>query len=284
MFRRRFLTVAGSVLATAGCTAGPSTSDGGDDAPTSSSSPTPTTSGGQSVDVAVSEPSVQPGFVDLATDSIGVWDDAGQYLLVHVDVVDGEAPAWSAFALRFDGLPVEPIEQPRGLWRDDDYGVEYRPEDATGWLVFGLPETGSATGSELQWPGGTWTPPARIRDRLAAPLPSFEGEFAAPATVDPGQGPTLSISATNTGDVAGNCVLALNRVGPNVAYTPVTDFVWDVEPGETRTTEWRGEPPKRDRDVTYHLRGAGIERRSRTIELAAGDGSASNGTDRGNSA
>ncbi len=276
MNRRRFLLAAGTAAGLAGCLGGPDTPATGtassptETTPASSPTTEPATDSTGSAAIEVIDAAVQPGVVALTTpDSIGVFDDAGQYLLVRLDSGDGMPPTEGEFDLELDGDVYRPADFPAMLWRDGELGVGYSTEDGAGWLVFELPETASAEAVQLRWPGGQWTPPDRIRERLSAPLPTFDVQFSVPETVSRGETPTLSLTVTNTSDIPGRVVVVLNRVGPDVAYTPVRDVIWDLESGETRTEQWDGESPAGDREVTYHLGGAHVERRSWTIQRAA---------------
>lgn len=297
MKRRRFIALTGALAAGAGCIDRPGEGASGSppaerspvdgSGPSTSGTPTPvrddtatgTSSGGTGTApttpsaVEVTEPSVQPGVVTLGSpDSITVRTDAGQYLVVHARV-EGAPPDASAFEFAFDGSTYRPEEFDYPLYRD---GGSYDPEDGSGWLVFGLSESGSADDARLSWPGGGWTPPETERNRLASPTPSFSVGFDAPERVGPDESPTLSITATNEGGTAGRCVLALNRVGPMVAYTPVRRFVLDLEPGETVTREHDAKSPYdaegEPRPVRYHLHTPDGDSTSRAIEPRAETG------------
>lgn len=264
MHRRRFVGLAGAaVLATAGCLDGP--------ADTPDSTDRPSLPDG----VSIGNQAVQPGVVTLATpDSLGVRDDAGQYLLVDVELGGDGQPAPADFELAFDGETYTPEEFTQPLYRDGDLGVGYTNRDPGGLLVFALPETGDASTVRVDVADESWTPSDRTRSRLTAPLPSFEVDFSAPDSVDSHESPTLTLSVTNTGDTPGTAVLALNRVGPNVAYAPERDIHWDLDAGETKEASITGRAPENGRDVRYHLRGTGTDRQSRTIG-AAEDGDSS---------
>lgn len=282
MNRRRFLLVAGIAVGLAGCLGEPdsagidttsSPTETTPDMSPTTASPTDST-GSAAIDVI--DAAVQPGVVALTTpDSIGVFDDAGQYLLVRVDSGDGMPPTASEFEFELDGDVYRTADFHAPLSRDGELGVGYTTEDGAGWLVFELPETTAASDVQLRWPDGQWTPPDTVRERLSAPLPTFDVQFSVPASVSRGETPTLSLTVTNTSDVPGRVVVVLNRVGPDVAYIPVRDVLWDLEPGETRSEQWDGESPTGDRGVTYHLGGANVDRRSWTIQLHDGDNTTS---------
>lgn len=271
MNRRRFLALTGVAIATAGCIGDDRTAgdDSGSETPASETptpdTPTPSTPG-RAATVEISAPSVQAGaVVTTSPDSIGVSADAGQYLLVDASVTDGEAPEGAAFALQTGDAAYEPIDSRLRLYRDGTWGADYRQEDGAGTLAFALPETVPADDARVSWPGGEWALPESARERLASPTPSFDVAFEAPDAVAPDETPSLTVAVTNEGDVAGRCPLALNRVGPRIAYAPVRDVVLDIQAGETATREWDGEAPQEDRDVTYHLHAVG-EKLSRTID------------------
>lgn len=77
-----------------------------------------------------------------------------------------------------------------------------------------------------------------------------------PETVDAGAQPTLSLTATNAGEVAAGVPVAVNRSGPRVAYAPLTAARLTVPPGETRTWEWTDDAVELTADnqpATYHV-------------------------------
>jgi hypothetical protein len=69
---------------------------------------------------------------------------------------------------------------------------------------------------------------------------------------------TGCIATASGGDTTGRYVLALNRTGPRVAYTPVDRFDGALKPGETAGITHEAKTPYVDdtepREVTYHLR------------------------------
>ncbi|WP_058366850.1 hypothetical protein [Haloparvum sedimenti] len=216
---------------------------------------------------SVTEAGVFPGYVTAGDDSIGTVDGAGQYLLVGT-ASTSERPSADEFAFSVDGETYthEPSDA-RLYWPEELAATESFGK----WLIFPLPETADATDARLSWPGGEWTPPERVRERLTEPLPDFEVTFDAPERVGPDESPTLSLSVHNPADVDGNTVLALNRVGPQIAYAPVREIVLECPPGETVDREFGAHSPHEPtdpREVTYHLHVAGGGRTSRTIEPA----------------
>ena len=252
MYRRRVLTLCGLAITGAGCQ--------GETANTETVTPVPSpavseTDTGSPPGVTVTDAVVTPGVVIPHTDSISVDPTAGQFLVLTT-TVEGSGVDRGAFSLRFDGSTYSPETFRNGLYRDGEWGRQFT--EAGGPLVFDLPETGSASDARLSWPGGEWTPPEAVQNRLEAPLPSFDVTLDGPERVtEPGM-PTLEITVTNTGDTAGRYVLALNRTGPRVAYTPVDRFDGELAPGETESITREGKSPYVDgtepREVTYRLR------------------------------
>lgn len=231
MRRRTLLALCGSLAATAGCGAvgdRPSTESG---------------------DGPIQGVTVQPGVVGSnSPDSIGVYDEAGQYLVFEVGAGGPEKPA---FSLRFDGETYDTGTLRQGLYRDGEWGVEYG--DDGGPVLFALPETGDAAGTGLTWPDGEWRPGATVRERLAAPLPSFDVTLSGPDTAGAGDDPELELSVTNTGDIGGRYVLALNRIGPRIAYAPVGRIAGSLEPGQSTTHAVDAETPSGGQSVHYRL-------------------------------
>lgn len=252
MYRRRVLALCGLAVAGTGCQ-----SDTGD---TETVTPVPSpgvseTDTGPPPSVTVTEAVVAPGVVLPAVDSIVVEPADGQYLVLTT-AVEGSKVDRPAFAFRFDGSAYSPEAFRNGLYRDGEWGRQFT--EAGGPLVFDLPETGSASDARLSWPGGEWTPPETVRAALEAPLPSFDITLDGPERVAEPARPTLEITVTNTGDVAGRYVIALNRTGPRVAYAPVDRFDGELAPGETARISHEGKSPYVDgtepREVTYRLR------------------------------
>ncbi|AUG46937.1 hypothetical protein BVU17_05140 [Haloarcula taiwanensis] len=252
MYRRRVLALCGLALTGAGCQ--------GETADTETVTPVPSpaiseTDTGPLPAVTITDSVVMPGVVVPGTDSINVQSADGQYLVLTV-TVEGSGVDRAAFSLRFNGSTYSPQTFRNGLYRDGEWGQQFT--EAGGPLVFDLPETGTASDARLSWPGGEWTPPETVQNRLKAPLPSFDVTLDGPGRVTEPAVPTLEITVTNTGDTAGRYVLALNRTGPRVAYTPVGRFDGELAPGETESITRDGKSPYVDetepREVTYHLR------------------------------
>lgn len=250
MRRRRLLALAASGLATtAGCT-GPedATSDETDDSGTDPGKETTPTDPPDSTEKrevqSISVDSLQPGVIELTNpDSIGVVGESrGQYLFLDVTGGAENAPSPSELEFELDGTDYAPMEKTRRLWRsyNEESGKQYSADDG-GWLLFELPATAEDPSSAgLRWPGGSWQPPTAIRERLASPNPSFDVSVEVPETVPLGEEPKLSVTFENTADVPGTFLLAVNRVGPYVAYAPEQAIRRLLDPGES--TEWTGRP------------------------------------------
>lgn len=250
--RRRSLLALAATFATAGCVG--SWNDPPTDAtvtpvpvPEPEDSPTRGQSATGAVDVTAA--AVQPGVVTpTSPDSIGLLDDAGQYLVV---TVDGDAPDKPAVEFRFDGAGYAPGTFRQGLYRDGEWGVSYG--DDGGPLVFALPETGYGTDAELAWPGGSWAPSPTVVERLEDPVPPFSVSLDGPEMATAGDEPRLTVSVTNGGEGAGRYVLALNRIGPRVAYTPVARISGELSAGESERRTVDAVAPVGDRRTQYRL-------------------------------
>ncbi|MFC7133177.1 MULTISPECIES: hypothetical protein [Salinibaculum] len=240
MHRRTFLTAAATgFAATAGCLGesdpGANTDGTGDDA-TDTPTPDPTATPTQepaSVE-RVSLAGLQPARIALGTpDSIGVFgESAGQSLFISVQTGSENPPARSDFAFELDGKTHTPVAKTRRLWRrsESEFGAEYSPSG--GWLLFDLPATADDPDSaRLRWPGGSWQPDPAVRTRLASQNPTFDVSVTAPETVPVGETPEATVAFENTSDVAGTFVLAVNRVGPYIAYAPEAAVRNLLEPG-----------------------------------------------------
>ena len=252
MYRRRVLALCGLAITGAGCQGVTADIETVTPVPSPAGSETDT---GPPPAVTVTDAAVMPGVVVPGTDSITVRSTAGQFLVLTAAIQGSEVDR-AAFSLRFDGSMYSPETFRNGLYRDGEWGRQFT--EAGGPLVFDLPETGSASDTRLSWPGGEWTPPEAIQDRLQVPLPAFDITLDGPEQVTEPAKPTLSITVTNTGDTAGRYVIALNRTGPRVAYAPVGRFDGELKPGETAAITRDGKTPYVDdtepREVIYRLR------------------------------
>lgn len=267
MKRRTYLISSATLVATTGCL-GPSSDGASGDGESTPTEPnddtTPTATPSQ---VRFETTAVQPGYITRSSpDSIGVLEDAGQYLLLEGSHEDGPVPKRSEFGLQIGDERLTP-EQLQTLYRDGEYPPIYDTEAPSGWLVFGVPEDVSADSATVSWPGGEWTVPSDVVESLTEPPATFEVTFDAPATVAKGETPTLTMEVTNTADVPGTFVFAMNRVGPAIAYTPVRGDAIEVGAGKTVTETWNGKQPDADASVTYHLNTVGNGQFDREIEL-----------------
>ncbi|MFB6235261.1 MAG: hypothetical protein ABEH81_02995 [Halopenitus sp.] len=267
--RRRHFLASGTALLVAGCTSridAPNTAAGKGSATPPATSKKPTS-------ITVAKQLVQPGIVAMnGPDSITVLDEGGQFLLVRVETTDGPPLEQSAFSLRADGEQHQSESDQYPLYRGDPYEAGYTAESGTGWLVFPLPEQVTAKTAALTWPDGEIALSSQVRSRLETPTPTFDVTFDAPETVAEGESPTLSISVRNEGDIAGNCVLALNRSGPEIVYIPVRGIRFDLNAAEKVTKEFDAKSPYSETEdpepVTYYLDVVGGNEISRTIEPA----------------
>lgn len=265
--RRRQVLAGGTALLVAGCTGG---SDDDGFATTTTAEEDTSTAAESAAAATFDVEAVQPGIVVAEEDSIAVRADAGQYVLVGVSGADGVAP--DAFTLTVGAEDYGPVDVDRPLFRGAEPAPSYSAAEGFGLLVFGLPEALVADDAALSGPTTETDLSDRTRRRLETPSPPVEVAFDAPAEVKEDDLPKLTVSARNVGDVAGNCVLALNRVGPDVASTPVREVVCDLDPGETVTAEYDATSPfytdTEPEEVTYHLESARGDQLSRTIEPA----------------
>jgi hypothetical protein len=217
--------------------------------------------------------SLQPAVVEFGTDSVSLSDDASQYLFVTLAVEEGDPPAADEFTFHFDDTGTAPLAPQKSYWNDYNPGeTRYSRDNGAGWLAFELPPTGDASAAALRWPGGDWTPPGLLRQRLAALAPPLSLEWSVPETAEVLTTPTLTLTVTNDGGLPGRFVAGLNRTGPSVAYTPVTSVSRRVPAGETVTFEmterFRLRSPGADDvgdddpDLTYILISVAGERRA----------------------
>ncbi|WP_440989638.1 hypothetical protein [Haloarchaeobius baliensis] len=285
MRRRALLSTSGVVLAgLAGCLSESSDDDEpANDTTNSTDTPTdaPTTEPPRSA-VTVSLESYQPAIIQLATDSIHTASEAGAYLFLSVDASEADdPPSRSDFAFELDGTshsPVKPDE--RRLWRQYSEDGSYGGENATGWLLFELPEAAAAEDARVTWPDGEWRPGESLRTRLAAEYPPMSMEFSVPETVPNGEHPMVTITVQNEGAVDARFVAGLNRVGPRIAYTPVAAPSFVVPAGGSETWEHTGdydttrlqddELGDGQHDVTYHLDSV-LGRESRDVSYVSDD-------------
>lgn len=239
MRRRALLTLSGGLLVgNAGCLSAatndikrsPTESANETASPPLTQSPTDTPT---SVSVALD--ALQPVVLYLATDAIQINTDSGQYLFLTVSASGENPPEKTDFSFHFDGHTFAPFDgDERDVYRA--YGdSEYDAEAGTGWMLFVLPSTGSATNAYLAWPGGTWHPEEMLRRRLEASTPSLSVSASFPDDVAVGDAPEISLRITNEGELPGRFVAGLNRSGPRVAYRPIARVSVSVPAGKTVT-------------------------------------------------
>ncbi len=252
MHRRDALLSASAVLAgLAGCVSGDTSDAGGTDPPDGDD---PGTTAGTATPGDTATPSeytvgsvelgaLLPAVVETTSpDSIGVeGGDTRQYLYLTIGAgAEGDAPPIDEFAFALGGTEYDPkrYDNEFAHWRTGD-GSQYAAADGEGWVLFELPATPEdAGGAALRWPGGEWTPEATLRERLAAPQPPTSVSVSVPGTVAAGEQPTITVTITNEGDLPAGVPIAINRVGPRVAYAPLKAGRPRVPPGETTTWEW----------------------------------------------
>jgi hypothetical protein len=288
MRRRALLSATGATLAgLAGCLSGSSGDEPADGTDTTNGTDTPSdptaTTEPREPSVRVSPATYQPAIVQLATDSIHINDDAGAYLFLSVDATEAEEPpARDEFGFELgDGrhAPVDPED--RRLWRQYHEDDSYGGGNAAGWLLFELPEAADAETARLSWPGGEWQPDESLRTRLAAEYPQLSMSLSVPEKVPQGEHPTVTVTVQNESDVDARFVAALNRVGPRIAYAPVTAPSFVVPAGGSETWEYTGDfdtTPLGDEelgdgqhDMTYHLDSI-LGQESRQVSYVAADG------------
>ncbi|MFB6224190.1 MAG: hypothetical protein ABEH86_11035 [Haloarcula sp.] len=253
MRRRRLLELCGALVSGAGCQRPSESSDAVTPVPSPDAIGTSAETAA-SAQAEITDAAVTPAVVLPNDDSLSVATTSGQYLVLNA-TVEGTPLDRSTFAFRFDGTAYKPSEFENGLYRNGEWGRRFT--ETGGPLVFDLPEIGTSTDARVTWPDDEWVPPEPVRTRLEAPLPSFDVTLDGPVRVDESDAPTLEITVTNTGDVSGRYVIALNRVGPRIAYAPVGRFDGELEPGDTDSISRSAKSPYADgtepRKVTYRL-------------------------------
>lgn len=206
--------------------------DGGTDGENETS-----TDGTATADVTVEHLALQHGYVaPNSPDSIGIRHEDRQYLVASV-AVDG-AVERDAFALALDGQTVAPTTPERFYrtsWGDEQW---YAPEQSAGLLLFALPADAAAGSATLDWPGGHHEVGESITDRIGLEPPEMTVTFAMSETATPDDPPTVAIEVTNEGDRTRRFLGALNRSGPQIAYTPLARLSRLVDPGETVTVTY----------------------------------------------
>jgi hypothetical protein len=272
MNRRRFLgTVGGTLVGVTGCTGRPPSDGGGASPtpdPTRTAGGTPTTADRRTptADVRVDSLRLQYGVVTpTSPDSIGISNPETPYLVASVRV-DGSLP-WEAFGLVRGDVRYSPTRLDRlyrTSWGDDHW---YSRDRRDGLVLFEAPSMPTEQ-LRLHWPGGEHPVDDGLITRIGGPGPRLSASLDLPATVDGSAAPDVTVTVTNDGETPSRFLGALNRVGPQVAYTPVTRLSTLVPTGETATVSvadsWGGLPAAErigddDPDVTYHLAFVGGE-------------------------
>ncbi|MFT4890070.1 MAG: hypothetical protein ACI9YT_000983 [Halobacteriales archaeon] len=285
MRRRTLLAACGTGLAgLTGCSSIPTTTGNTPDGHGPSASPSPTARSGSGPGsdgaTSISLLKLQPALVTLASaDQLGVSSDDRQYLFLEVSVTDGEAPPKEDLKYRFDGATYRPEHRTNRTyyWRLNEEW-EYTAESGEGWLLYRLPASGDASGTGLTWPGGEWQAPESVRERLASPAPELSMTAEIPGTVRHYTKPTITLTATNEGDVDTRFVAAVNRTGWDIVRAPVGATSPIVRAGETRTVgiqdptsiDYPGEEnvDDGDPDLTYVVRWTG-ERISKDVRIVS---------------
>lgn len=215
---------------------------------TDTPTPTPTTTVSPDSSLSVGSVTVWPQIVGLSSpDSISTYGARDEQFVLAT--VGGDGPAYDEVELRVgETTTYSTTELPWGAGVDSLYTsrgrvTKYAGSDA-GYLLFSVPKPLDADVARIEWdetenaPGSTAATqhsrdlPADVPPVLARSPTAFEiRSFDKPAD----GGDTLEVTVANVGDVAGTFVGAVNRSGPEVAYTPVTVIRLDVEPGATAT-------------------------------------------------
>jgi len=260
MHRRDALVgTAGVVAALAGCLSDEG-SPGGDDSDTDGTDGRAETADDPRID-GVELDTLLPGVVETTSpDSVGVRGDAdSQYLYLNVTVAEDADPIPGddfTFALGGRDHGRATYDHEFEHWRSGD-GSGYSSDTGTGWLLFELPEAPDDPGAcALQWPGGEWAAGESLRERLVAPIPDTSVSVTVPETLAVGDQPTLSVTIANEGEYPVDVPLAVNRVGPRIAYAPLNAARITVPAGETTTWEWTDggvDFASEEDSATYHV-------------------------------
>lgn len=246
MQRRGFMTAAGGMLAAVSGCIGTASS------PRNSASP--------ALEVTIDAIQLQYGVViPNSPDSIGISNPDTPYLVVSVTVAGPLTP--DEFGLHHGDVRYAPTRLDRlyrTSWGDDSWYERGRTE---GLILFEAPPAATRP-LALTWPGGEQPIENGIIERLNAGTPGLSASIRVPDEHDTDTAPPVDIEVTNEGEIARRFLGALNRVGPLVAYTPVTRLSELVTAGDTETIsvsdDWAGLPGE-DRigdgrpDVRYHL-------------------------------
>lgn len=227
---------------------------------TATDTPTP------SADVTIESVHLQYGVVTpTSPDSIGVSNTDTPYLVLSVRV--NGALSWEGFGLQMGEVSYTPSRLDRlyrTSWGDDHW---YELGRTQGLVLFEAPSN-PTTRLRVTWPGGEHPIDDDIVARLKTPTPQFSASLDVPSSHEHDTAPPVTIEVTNEEETVSRFLGALNRVGPRIAYAPVTRLSRLVPPGDTVaisvSDSWTGMPSADSigdgkPDVTYHLDFAGGE-------------------------
>ncbi|WP_410765137.1 hypothetical protein [Haloferax sp. DFSO60] len=197
-------------------------------------SPTP------SYDVDVNSISVVPELVAFdspdSTSTVGDRDE--QFVVADVASADHYGPGFEEFELVYDGEVFHPVtgeENGRYYRQWPRSGGKYTP-GASGTLVFRLPKPIESESVALGWPGGSYELDSNSVSKLTRPPAEFLVHGVSAELRDDGLANVdVEIEVRNISSTAGTFVGALDRVGPNVAYTPEEAVVFEVPAKDTAT-------------------------------------------------
>lgn len=173
--------------------------------------------------------------VPNSPDSIGIVGDRSEQSLLVTVSSTGALPNREEFSLQTAGAsyispPAEEVLYGGVLW-DNERGYTSLPDNL---LIFSLPKPLDVTEAMLHSPSGKHRMPDSILQTLARPPTEFVIELSAPEVVKAGDEVAVTVTIENTGKTTEMFVGALNRQGPEVAYTPVEGITLNLEPGESK--------------------------------------------------
>jgi hypothetical protein len=253
--RRRFLAVLGSTGLT-GCVGGPESAvTGTDSTSTSTDTGTGTTTTTQTPDrsavgdtitadgaaLTLVEVVTASGLPFVYTDSGGVQSSEGRrYVLADIATRGSSPPAASRYSLTAGARLVGPAEPRGSYWFGlDEHRYPYSPgpgggTDSGGWLAFPVEGELDADAPQITVNGAGWRLPESVTERLRQPAPQFDlVSFDYPETVGSEEPFDVSVTAANTGRVAGTFCGVLNA---SIKYASYAYPFWlDLDPGEEAT-------------------------------------------------
>ncbi|MFC6723102.1 hypothetical protein ACFQE1_01580 [Halobium palmae] len=198
--------------------------------------PDPTTN---TADLSVENIVTTPALIGPnSPDSIGTYGESNEQFLIGTARTPGPSvPNRSSITVEaMESLysPEEPGEYVN--WGDYWVNGERFPATAEETLLYTLPRPLETDKIAINWSGGHQTLDEDVVDRLTRPPAELEvTKFSTPDSVTSGEKVTLTLEVENVGSTSGIFVGALNRVGPQVAYTPVTGVTFELEGGESTT-------------------------------------------------